>query len=103
MICEGLVFRGDMLDKMFKNPNSESVIDTGSTEIGKAFDRIGDIKCPDCNIDMDKMWDLRQTHIWKECCPQCGLTFLDAGEFTDLKQHTFSDLFKGWLKGIRKD
>ena len=99
--CQGLLMKSDMLRKMLAAPDSESYLDIGSEEKGKEFDKIEDIDCPVCNIAMDKMWDQVQTHIWKECCPRCGLTFLDAGEFTDLKYHTFSDIFKNFLKGTR--
>jgi hypothetical protein len=38
-----------------------------------------------------RMVDHEQTHVWYGRCPVCNGTWLDAGEFTDLK-HTPSSI-----------
>ena len=100
--CGGLMMRADMLEQMKDLETAEQIFDTGSPAIGKKYDNVDDIDCPECQIPMEKIWDPRQTHIWMESCPHCGMMFLDAGEFTDLKYETFSDLVKKLLKGARK-
>ncbi len=80
----------------------ETFLDIGSPAIGKKFDKVEDIQCPHCNVNMDKIVDPNQTHIGMEACPSCDRFFLDAGEFTDLKHDAFSDKIKALLKGKRK-
>jgi Zn-finger nucleic acid-binding protein len=40
------------------------------------------------------MVDAAQPHIWVESCPVCHGTFLDAGEFTDLKERGLRELLR---------
>ena len=47
----------------------ETFLDIGSPTIGKKFDKVEDIQCPHCNVDMDKIVDPNQTRIWMEACP----------------------------------
>mgnify|MGYP006157688239 FL=1 len=96
--CFGLLAKGFMLEKMGTEFMAETFLDIGSASIGKKFE---DIQCTHCKVDMDKIVDPHQTHIWMECCPSCNRIFLDAGEFSDLKYETFSDKIKGLLKGRR--
>jgi hypothetical protein len=90
-----------MLGKMRTEFMAETFLDIGSASIGKKFDKVEDIQCTHCKVDMDKIVDPHQTHIWMECCPSSDRIFLDAGEFSDLKYETFSDKIKGLLKGRR--
>ena len=101
--CFGLLAKGFMLEKMGTEFMAETFLDIGSASIGKKFDKVEDIQCTHCKVDMDmdKIVDPHQTHIWMECCPSCNRIFLDAGEFSDLKYETFSDKIKGLLKGRR--
>lgn len=101
-ICYGLLVQSFVLEKMREEFMAETFIDIGSPSIGKKFDKIEDIQCPHCKVDMDKIVDPQQSHIWMESCPSCDRVFLDAGEFSDLKYETFSDKIKGLLKGRRK-
>ena len=48
-----------------------------------------------------RMADRRQPHIWYESCKVCYGVFFDAGEFTDFKEETLLDWFKGVIKGDR--
>lgn len=99
--CYGMLVEEHMLAGMLNSWMSETILDTGPASIGKKYDQIDDIKCPLCNISMDKIVDPVQTHIWMESCPACYRIFLDAGEFSDLKYDTFSDKFKSLIKGRR--
>jgi len=91
--CKGLWF--DMLthEDLAAMKGSES-IDIGSPEIGKRFNELGDIKCPDCSSTMIKMVDARQPHIWFESCSSCYGVYFDAGEFSDYKEKTVMDFFR---------
>lgn len=100
--CYGILAEHYMLDEMKVGFMSETFLDVGKPEIGRKYDKVGDINCPVCKIQMDKVVDPDQTHIWLESCPKCLRVFLDAGEFTDLKYETFADKFKGIFKGKRK-
>ena len=99
--CKGLFARPDMLKAMLEGWMADEIIDCGSKKVGKQFDMIDDIDCPQCHIPMDKIYDKRQTHIWLESCTRCGGIFLDAGEFTDLKHVTLLDFFRDIIKGKR--
>ncbi len=100
--CYGILVEAHMLTETFAQWMAESFLDVGSPSLGKKYDKIDDICCPVCNVQMDKIEDPVQTHIWMESCPQCDRVFLDAGELTDLKHETFADRFKSMLKGKRK-
>jgi hypothetical protein len=77
------------------------VLDTGDPQVGKDYDSIDNVKCPECNQQMDKTSDPDQTHIWTESCPDGHGVFFDAGEFTDWKYDTFMDRLRDLVKGKR--
>ena len=99
--CFGLFCKPDMLEEMLEEWMADEILDSGSKKIGKKFDKIDNIDCPECRVKMDKIFDQRQTHIWLESCAQCGGIFFDAWEFTDLKHVTILDFFRDILKGKR--
>jgi len=99
--CRGLFCTPTMLEAMLEAWMADEILDCGSKRIGKRFDRIEDIDCPQCRVPMDKTYDQQQTHIWLESCAQCGGIFFDAQEFTDLKYVTVLDFFRDLLKGKR--
>lgn len=91
--CKGLWF--DMLEHVHLAAiKGSEAIDIGSAEIGKRFNEVDDIKCPDCRCSMIKMVDARQPHIWYESCPSCFGVYFDAGEFSDYKEKTVMDFFR---------
>lgn len=100
--CHGLFVPAGVTQKLLAIWGPDTNVDTGSEAIGRKFDKIDDIKCPRCNVPMDKIEDAHQPHIWIENCPTCGGTFFDAGELTDLSEKTLGDIFKKFLKGARK-
>ena len=69
-------------------------LDDGEAELGKELNVKRDINCPHCGTAMQHMNDKKQSHIQFEACPDHGV-FLDAGEFTDYKNETIMDLFRG--------
>ena len=99
--CYGLLIDPEMMDKMNDEWMVEKFFDVGPASVGRKYDKIDDIECPLCKIEMTRLTDPEQTHIWIETCPLYYRVFLDAGEYTDLKHHTFTDLFKRFLKGKR--
>ena len=99
--CFGLFCKPDMLEEMLDEWLADEILDCGSKKLGKKFDKIDNIDCPECHIKMDKTVDKKQTHIWLESCHQCGGMFFDAWEFTDLKYVTILDFFRDIFKGKR--
>lgn len=91
--CHGLWFGAMEKDRLVEMSGSEK-IDDGDAGVGRGYDRVGDIVCPDCQTRMIRMVDAAQPHIRYESCKVCNGTFLDAGEFRDLKEHTFLDFFR---------
>ena len=98
--CQGIWFDDDELQTLLRESGAQA-IDTGSARKGRDFDRYGEIRCPHCQAPMEPSADWRQTHIWYEVCRQHGI-FLDAGEFTDLKQEGWLDKIRDLLKGSRR-
>ncbi len=93
--CEGLWFQTGELERLRKETwMADYVLDDGSPKVGKKFNRIVAIDCPECDTDMRQEFDKEQPHIVYETCPNGHGTFLDAGEFTDLLHKTFWDRFK---------
>lgn len=99
--CGGLLCKPETLLEMRREWMSEAVLDAGDPRMGKELNKLDDIKCPECDVVMDKTADERQTHIWYESCPSCSNMFLDAGEFTDLKYDTLMDRLRGIVRGKR--
>jgi len=97
--CEGLWFDADEAHHLKLKPGSE-VVDTGHPGEGQKWDSRADIHCPHCGKEMLKTADPKQQHIWYELCPEHGM-FMDAGEFTDFKQESLLDFFRGLIKGNR--
>ena len=92
--CGGLWF--DLLEHedLKGKPGSER-IDSGDPAQGQKHDARGQIMCPIDNVRMIRMVDAAQPHIWFESCPVCHGAFFDAGEFTDFKERTLIEMFRG--------
>ena len=99
--CAGLWCKPEALLELKEEYLSETVLDIGDPSIGRKFDKLGDINCPECGDKMEKLVDERQTHIWYEACHRCGGMYFDAGEVTDLKYETFMDKLRDFVKGKR--
>jgi len=99
--CNGIFCSPNEIKKGAEVWNAESLLDIGYKSVGKKYDKIDDIDCPECSVKMDKISDPVQPHIWMESCPKCNKLFLDAGEYTDLKHITILDKFRTWRKGAR--
>ena len=99
--CKGIWF-DKRKHQVLKKLKGSEVIDDGSTELGKKYNKIDHIKCPECHSPMIRMVDAEQPHIWYEECAVCDGVFFDAGEFKDFKEHTLSDFFKDITAGERK-
>jgi len=93
--CKGLWFRPEDLAVLRQDSwLAGHVPDNGSARVGKLYNRIRDICCPQCKSEMDWEYDKDQPHIVYESCPNGHGVFLDAGEFTDLMHKSFWDRFK---------
>ncbi len=91
--CEGIWFP-DAEHKELKKMRGSQVIDTGSPEVGKKYDRIEQINCPVCGKTMEHVPDTYKPHIHFEHCLKGHGTFFDAGEFKDYKGEKLSDFFR---------
>ena len=99
--CAGLFCKPDVLLEMKREWMSEVVLDSGNAKLGNEFNALDDINCPECGIEMEKVSDPKQIHIWFEACTQCEGMFFDAGEFSDLKYDTVIDRIRDFVKGRR--
>ena len=97
--CKGFWFDIGEAEKL-KDAWKPEFIDIGDPEMGKEFNKIRDINCPRCGKQMDKVSDPKQRHIQLEACPKHGV-FMDAGEFTDYKNETVMDIFRGVMARIK--
>lgn len=98
--CHGLWFDEDEAHHLRKLEDSH-VLDIGDAEKGARWDSRADIDCPRCGKSMHKTGDPKQKHIWYEICHEHGM-FMDAGEFTDLKDESWLlDWFRSLIKGDR--
>ena len=88
--CGGIWFEVLELERLAREEGSAR-IDTGDPDSGERFDSVDRIDCPVCHTPMIRMVDARQPHVRYEACKICSGVFLDAGEFTDLVDHTLVD------------
>ena len=91
--CKGIWFDAGE-SEVLRNKKAAVAIDTGDPRTGMHSNKIDNYRCPRCSGGMMRMVDPQQTHIWYEECTSCRGSFFDAGEFSDLSQHTISDFFK---------
>lgn len=102
--CRGLWFDEFELSDL-KAAKGTEVVDTGDAKTGRKLNKQDRIRCPKCKAPMVRMVDNDQPHIWYETCDACGGSFLDAGEFRDLKKLDVIDKIKDLMvkvKGGRK-
>lgn len=100
--CRGMWFPASGLENLLNTKGAQS-IDVGDPEVGRKMDAIDGIGCPSGHVPkMIRMVDPDQTHIWYERCPVCGGTWLDAGEFSDLKHDTIADFFRDLFRRERR-
>lgn len=97
--CHGLWFDADEAHQLKVMKESEA-LDIGDPKEGWKWDSHADIHCPHCGKEMEKAADSKQKHIWYEVCHDHGM-FMDAGEFSDFKQESLLDFFRGLIKGHR--
>ena len=91
--CGGLWF--DLLEhEDLKQVAGSEAIDSGDPEVGRRNDGVGPVHCPVDGVPLTRMVHARQRHLWYEMCPVCHGVFFDAGEFSDFKTESFSDLWK---------
>ncbi|MEM9255707.1 MAG: zf-TFIIB domain-containing protein [Pseudomonadota bacterium] len=100
--CGGILCRAGELQKLRSEWLVDTVLDTGNTVEGLRQNEIRDIDCPDCDAKMVRIQDTEQTHITLDSCQDCGSTFLDAGELTDLKNVTLVDHVRRLLSLFNK-
>jgi Zn-finger nucleic acid-binding protein len=99
--CNGIWFDVLELKDLLKKKGSEA-IDVGTPQNFEKTNPIVDVWCPKCNQRMIKMVDAKQNHVWFESCGQCFGIFLDATEFSDLKEKSFKDLVRSMAAVERK-
>jgi uncharacterized protein len=97
--CGGLWFDEFELADLTAKKGSEKV-DTGRAEKSNQHSQTV-LKCPKCGTPMLKMVDAEQPHIWYETCDECGGSFLDAGEFRELKHPNFLGRIKDVLVELK--
>lgn len=91
--CGGLWF--DRLEhELLQRQAGSEAIDTGPTWQAAMHDLQEKVFCPVDGVLMARMVDSAEPNIWVESCPACHGTFLDAGEFTDLKGHALRALLR---------
>lgn len=98
--CKGLWFDNGEAEQL-KDAWMSDFLDSGDPRIGKTYNRVRDIECPRCGKMMEKINDPKQTHLEYEACAEHGM-FMDAGEFTDYKHETLTDIFKGLIARLRR-
>ncbi|MGD1086083.1 MAG: zf-TFIIB domain-containing protein [Verrucomicrobiota bacterium] len=96
--CGGLWFGELELEDLRAQKESER-IDTGKPN--PALDPNARLKCPKCETPMTRMVDNEHPHIWYETCGVCGGSFLDAGEFKEMKRHNLVEKIKDLMAELK--
>lgn len=98
--CQGLWFDIGEAETL-KDKWMAEYIDSGDRDVGKKHNLIRDVNCPRCGKLMNNLSDPQQEHILYEACEEHGMYF-DAGEFTDYKYETLTDIFRDFVFRLRK-
>lgn len=99
--CLGMWFPG-IEHKELKSIKGSETIDIGPAELGREYDTVEEVHCPECDMVMERVADKFQPHIHHEVCSQGHGVFFDAGEFKDFKQETLGDFFKSLSMYLKK-
>lgn len=100
--CSGLWFPSAGHEAAKKIDGAEA-IDNTETNAASAYNPVKEIQCPECDDLMISMIDKDQFHIQFESCPSCYGAFFDAGEFSDLTQHTALEKVKQLFDTIKSN
>ena len=73
-------------------------LDDGDERVGRRHNEIDRIDCPHCQAQMIRMVDIEKSHIRFEHCATCGGSFLDAGEFREVKGQTVMQALRGLFR-----
>lgn len=97
--CGGLFFDVTELERLLGMHGAES-IDTSSVPVNDELDQTAQIYCPRClqrgmRVRMVTLVDADQPDVRFERCPDCAGSWLDAGEFNQLKNHAMAEFIKG--------
>lgn len=98
--CKGVFLKPINVSRL-KDTYRADVIDSGDVIVGRKYNAVEDIDCPQCGKAMDKVSDDQQVHIWFESCPDGHGVFMDAGELSDLSDDSLMDIIRGWIVGKR--
>lgn len=93
--CHGLYFE-QLTQSLLSGLLESQAVDTGSDDMGSAYDEMVYVECPKCDKIMDQRLLEEPVRIRFEFCPTCNATFLDAGEF---RQYT-NDEYLGYFKEL---
>ncbi len=88
--CSGMWFDLFEAEDMIETADVRTV-DTGSALKGIKMNKIRDIKCPKCSIEMQTASDREDPTLQFEVCTSCHGYFLDAGELKDMDNVTAAE------------
>ena len=94
--CHGLYF-DQLTQEMLAGLSGNEAIDSGSDEMGSAYDEMVYVECPKCDKIMDQRLLEEPVRIRFELCPTCNATFLDAGELREYLSEPYVEQFKSLL------
>ncbi len=94
--CRGLWFDRGERERLLESVGAEQ-LDDGTDALGRRWNPITNVQCPRCRVRTVSLVDPRHPEVGFEQCPDCGGSFLDAGEFRKLRRrrwtHALSALF----------
>jgi Zn-finger nucleic acid-binding protein len=99
--CHGIWLDGGERAKVLQDKKTLKAIDAGSRKVGQRQDTIQAINCPRCGIAMRHLQHPEQKHVGFEHCDNCGGSYFDAGELSDLASFDFADLLRHF-PGLRR-
>ena len=94
--CHGLYF-DQLTQEMLPDLMDKGALDSGSDEMGSAYDEMVYVECPKCDKIMDQRLLEEPVRIRFELCPTCYATFLDAGELREYLSGPFLPHFTSLL------
>ncbi len=97
--CGGIWLDASELERVKAIPGAVQRLDAGVRPKTRGSGAPQARSCPRDRTPLEARGDAKQSHVIVDRCPSCLGVFLEAGELTDLAEHTLAERIRGFFTG----